>query len=62
MGVDGDFVLCLGGRVEFCKMYLNITWEDYGSDLFHITVLTCQKKQVKTVIAREDIASDRSKP
>ncbi len=25
MGVDGDFVLCLGGRVEFCKMYLNIT-------------------------------------
>ena len=22
--VYGDFVLCLGGRVEFCKMYLNI--------------------------------------
>ena len=30
--------------------YLFNNREDYGSDLFHITVLTCQKKQVKTVI------------
>ena len=56
-----ELEVALIGNFRFCRVEPSVVEsivletsiynrEDYGSDLFHITVLTCQKKQVKTVI------------